>query len=1264
MSTARHRSGVLTPDSPASWQQLATGNRLRYVITVLVVAALYFIAAKAGLSLASVHTNVSPVWPPAGIALAAVLLLGYRIWPAILLGAFFANFLTPVPVATSVVIAFGNTVEALSGGFVLRWLGFHESLDRAMDVFKFVVAAIFCTMISATIGNLALAVGHAARWADFDSLWVTWWLGDLTGALMLGPLLLTWGAGKHLWLPKRRYLEATVLLLLLSLSAIATFGKVSPAPLLYYPLTRLMLPFLLWAGFRLGRRGVTIAIVVVSVFAIWGTSHGTGPFISGTANGSLLVLQFYLASNALTFLFLSVVVEERHRLLAARRENERRLAANLAVTKVLAESPESGDALRRILPTVGEKLGWEFGCMWVPDAEGKLLRSVASWQAGEKAPRFEALTRERTFESGVGLPGRVWASRKPAWIRDVATDDNFPRAPIAIAEGLHAAFAFPILFNQKFLGVMEFFSHEIRQPDEAMLAMFAGIGSQIGQFMERQSGAEALRENEERLRLATQTGKVGVWDWDVVANRVSWTDSLYHIHGVTSEQFDGSVEGFASLVHPDDREVVSTALDKSLNTGAPYQLEFRTLRPDGEVVWLFTDAVVLRENGKPVRMVGATLDITDLNRAEKALRDSQARYRAVIEALPAAVYTTDAEGRITMFNQAAVELSGRVPTIGSDSWCVTWKLYYPDGTPMPHDECPMAMALKKGEAIRGFEAVAERPDGSRVSFVPFPTPLHDSNGKLIGAINMLVDITDRNSTEKVLRHFAAIVETSDDAIISKDLNGIITSWNPAATRLYGYTAEEVIGRPVSILIPPERPDEEPAILAKLRRGESIDHYETVRMGKDGRRLYVSLTVSPIRDAKGNVVGASKIARDITDQKQTQEEIARLLAAERAARYDAEVASRSKDEFLAMLSHELRTPLTAMLGWLSILREKKLDKKTSEHAIETIERNAKAQAQLIEDLVDISRIVGGKLNLEVGPTELLPVINAAVEVVRPAANAKNISIEVNYDSTVGPVLGDASRLQQVIWNLLANAVKFTPKDGSVYLDFRRAGSSAEVVIRDTGMGITPDFLPHVFERFRQAESPVIRSHRGVGLGLAIVRHLIELHGGTVQAESDGENRGATFTICLPLAVVRYTAASVNLVDEANGKDSNALNGLRILLVEDEPDARELLAVLLQGSGANVEAVDSAGDALQRLPLFIPDVLLSDIGLPRESGYDLIRQVRSLASDINKIPAIALTAFATESDRQMSLSAGFQAHLAKPVEPAHLVETIKVLVNGKS
>ncbi|MGQ0763959.1 MAG: PAS domain S-box protein [Acidobacteriota bacterium] len=1384
MSLARQPFGE---SQPASLFRRAgsdiKSNPVLYVLSIVLLAAVYFAAAKFGLSLASVHTNVSPVWPPTGIALAAILILGYRVWPGIFLGALLTNLLTPIPMVTAFGIAIGNTLETVIAARVLMAIGFRPAMDRARDVFKFVVVAAVCTTISATIGNLSLYLGGASSLANFGSLWVTWWLGDLTGAVTVAPLILTWSLGTGNWLPKHRYLEAALLILLLSISAIVTFGE-KARTVHFYPLTLLMIPFLLWAAFRLGRRGVTVAVAVISAFAIWGTSHELGPFVTSDPNQSLMMLQLFIAFNAVTSLFLVTVVEEKRLAETRRAEDQRRLEANLAVTQILAESPKVGIALERILPTVGESLGWEFGCVWFPASDRTVLRSIATWQKTPK-PQFDAVCCERTFEPGVGLPGRVWAKREPAWICDVAHDDNFPRMPIAIAEGLHGAFAFPITFKENFFGVIEFFSSEIRQPDEHMLAMFAGIGSQIGQFIERKGAAEALRDNESRLRLATTTGNVGVWDWDIENNRVSWTDSLYEIHGITKEDFPGTGEAFSNLIHPDDRERVSKAIEESLHHDVPYQLELRTVRPNGEIVWLFTNATVIRENGMPVRMLGGTVDISDIKRAEQALRESEQRYRAVIEALPAAVYTTDAAGRVTMFNQAAVDFSGRMPEVGGDSWCVTWKLYHPDGKPMPHAECPMAMALKSGEIIRGHEAIAERPDGTRVNFIPYPTPLHDADGNLIGAINMLVDITDRkkaeetlqrserelteffeNATEaihwvgpdgtilrankaelrmlgysaeeyvgrniaefhvdlnlihdilrrlhagetlencraqmrckdgsirdvlinssvyfengefvhtrcftrditeqlraeKALRHLAAIVETTDDAVISKDLNGIITSWNPAAERLYGYKTEEVAGKPIAILIPPEWPDEEHKILARLRRGERIDHYETVRVAKDGRRVDVSLTVSPIHDATGKIIGASKIARDITEQKRTQEEIARLLAAERAARQDAQVASRTKDEFIATLSHELRTPLTAMLGWLTILRGHKLDKKTTEHAIETIERNAKAQAQLIEDLVDISRIVGGKLNLEVMPTELMPVVDAAIEVVRPAADAKEIAIEVNYDATVGPVAGDASRLQQIIWNLLSNAVKFTPKGGRVSIDFRGQNGFAEVVVSDTGIGISADFLPHVFERFRQAESTATRSHRGMGLGLAIVRHLIELHGGTVTAASNGENRGSTFTIQLPLAPVEKRRVT-HVSQKTNSDNGHELKGLRILLVEDEPDARELIAMVLQSSGAQVEAVHTAQDAFESLSLFAPDVLVSDIGLPLESGYDLIRKVRAMASDTKKVPAIALTAFATENDRKLSLSAGFQAHLAKPVEPGDLLKAIMGVINGK-
>src|SRR5207302_6707415 len=454
---------------------------------------------------------------------------------------------------------------------------------------------------------------------------------------------------------------------------------------------------------------------------------------------------------------------------------------------------------------------------------------------------------------------------------------------------------------------------------------------------------------------------------------------------------------------------------------------------------------------------------------------------------------------------------------------------------------------------------------------------------------------------------ANVIGSAMDAVITVDQDQRIAIFNSAAEKMFGCSTAEAIGQPIDRFIPEHR--------------EHIRSFGETRVTKrsmgalgalsgvraNGEEFPIEASISQI-ELEGRKL-YTLILRDITGRKRAEEEREQLLAREHEARAEAEIANRIKDEFLATLSHELRTPLTAILGWLSIMRSQPLDTKTTEHAIETIERNARIQAQLIEDLVDVSRIVGGKLNLDMQPVNLLPVIEAAIEVVRPAAEAKGVALRVKHDPSAGLVSGDAARLQQVIWNLLSNAVKFTSQGGSVEVSLGRAERSAEIVVRDTGIGIAPEFLPHVFERFRQAESPLTRSQRGLGLGLAIVRHLVELHGGSVSAESPGENQGATFTIRLPRASALRTDASATESNRAAGFEQS-LAGLRVLVVEDEPDARELISLALKRSGAEVQAVASAKEALSNLQVFTPDVLLSDIGLPAESGYDLIRQVRSL------------------------------------------------------
>jgi signal transduction histidine kinase/ActR/RegA family two-component response regulator len=399
-----------------------------------------------------------------------------------------------------------------------------------------------------------------------------------------------------------------------------------------------------------------------------------------------------------------------------------------------------------------------------------------------------------------------------------------------------------------------------------------------------------------------------------------------------------------------------------------------------------------------------------------------------------------------------------------------------------------------------------------------------------------------------------------------------------------------------------------------------------------------------------------------------EERARLLEEAVAARAEAEAVNRAKDEFLATLSHELRTPLTAILGWVHILSAPGQDGETARRGLEVIGRNAEAQHQLIRDLLDVSRIITGKLRLETRQIELAPVVEAAIESVRQAADAKHIRLGAEYDAETDLVTGDPDRLQQVVWNLLSNAIKFTPKGGDVGVHVGREGSDVVIKVSDTGQGIEPGFLPHVFERFRQEDGSTTRAHGGLGIGLAIVRHLVEQHGGSVSAESAGERRGSTFTVNLPVAAVRATPESRERAGRPRprhrpGGVAEALGGVRVLLVDDQPDARELLAMVLGEAGAEVSTAASAAEALELLRRAGADVLVSDVGMPVEDGYALVGRVRSLTAD--PIPAVALTAYAAEEDRRRALAAGFDVHVSKPVEPAELVSVIADLVsrNGR-
>jgi PAS domain S-box-containing protein len=642
------------------------------------------------------------------------------------------------------------------------------------------------------------------------------------------------------------------------------------------------------------------------------------------------------------------------------------------------------------------------------------------------------------------------------------------------------------------------------------------------------------------------------------------------------------------------------------------------------------------------------------------------------------VVATDGSGRITFLNPAAENLTGwtREAANGMPIAEVVRITDRESGQPVGDS---VERVLREGIVIGISDQtrVVARDGTSRPVF-DIAAPIKDLDGRIQGAVYVLHDVTDklaaevsqleskqaRQSADVAMRRaehtrqaLAAIVESSDDAIISQSLDGIITSWNAGAERILGYTADEIVGKQVAVLRPPTGAEDIASTLQQIREGKRIEHFETRRLTKDRRIIDVSVSVSPIRDADGTIVGASKVARDITERKRSQKERERLLAA-------AESANRMKDEFLATLSHELRTPLNAIVGWASILRSAKVDPSDMEEGLSAIERNSRAQAVIIDDLLDISRIISGNLRLDVQRLNLSEIIDTAIAAVLPAATAKDIRIHKMLDSLVGPLAGDPARLQQVIWNLLTNAVKFTPRSGNVHVLLERVNSHIEISVVDTGQGIKPEFLPNVFDRFRQADASTTRRHGGLGLGLAIARQLIEMHGGTIRAKSPGEGQGSTFTITLPITVVhseppapaQVSPAEPGIEDETRW--NGALTGVKVLVVDDELDARQLIRRVLVNCNAKVSLAASAAEAWAQIELDRPDVIVSDIGMPEEDGYELIRRVRA-SFTAKQIPAAALTAFARSDDRKRALLAGFQTHIAKPVDPAELTAAIASL-----
>ena len=784
-----------------------------------------------------------------------------------------------------------------------------------------------------------------------------------------------------------------------------------------------------------------------------------------------------------------------------------------------------------------------------------------------------------------------------------------------------------------------------------------GLGIFYRDISDRKRAEEDLRRSEAAFRTISNAAPALVWVCSPEGENIFFNDRWYEFTGQTKAEAVGL--GWTETMHPDDAAQILPYWKRCQQTGEPYEGEVRYRRHDGEYRWHTFRALPRRNTDGDIKAwYGLSVDISDRKQAETALSESERRFRRLVESNMFGVAFGNFTGGIHYVNEYFLNMVGY-----TREEIETGQVKWTDITPpefLPLDEQAMVELRTNGVATP-FEKEYIRKDGTRVPILIGSALLQEPYNQQQEMIGFFVDLSDRKQAEEELRQKNAILnvinESTPTPIFVKDRQGRIIYANPATLKVLGKSAEEVIGFCDCDLYP--NPEDAARVMENDRRIMETGQMEVVEESPDGIRTFLGIKV-PYHNESGEVIGLIGISNDISERVQIERDREQVLQQEQAARQVAEEANRIKDEFLAVLSHELRSPLNPILGWTRLLQNGNLDAARQREALATIERNAKLQTQLIEDLLDISRIMQGKLTLTAAPVSLTFVISAAVETVRLAAAAKQIQILLDLSTGIAPVSGDAARLQQVVWNLLSNAVKFTPNGGQVIVELRQLDGLAQIRVIDTGKGISPDFLPYVFEYFRQADATTTRKFGGLGLGLAIVRQIVEMHGGTVEAESLGENQGATFTVQLPS--IQQAISTVPEPTPAKAETTEApLSNLQILLVDDDADTREFQAFLLEQSGAKVTAVASGLEALQALERSIPNVIVSDIGMAEMDGYMLMQEIRSHPDyRRRRIPAIALTAYARDFDQQKALQVGFQSHITKPVEPEALIEGILMLL----
>jgi PAS domain S-box-containing protein len=949
------------------------------------------------------------------------------------------------------------------------------------------------------------------------------------------------------------------------------------------------------------------------------------------------------------------------------RRMERRLATKNAVTQVLAEAETLRAATPRILRAICEGIGWDVGAIWEVVPARRVLRCVDVWSAAaHERGAFLDLTRLMTFEPGVGLPGRVWQSGRPAWIEDVTRDANFPRAPAAARVGLHGAFGFPILMAGQVIGVIEFLDGAVRAPDEELLDLISSLGAQIGQFIGRMRAEEDLRRSRERFELAVQGSGDGLWDWDLETDEVYFSPRWKGMLGYAEHEIANRFAEWKNLVHPDDLpRALATIQEYLAGRSEAYELEHRLRHKDGSYRWLLARGVALRRpDGTPYRMAGSHTDITERKKTQEALAKERNQLRVLMDNLPDSIFVKDTEGRFLINNAAHQEILGArslEEVVGKTDFD-----FFPPELAEAYREDEQLVIHTGQPLVNRQEKVVDRA-GRTHWVLTSKVPLRDDQGAVIALIGICRDITLLRTAEEKLWEaqalYQSLVENLPIQVFRKDLEGRFTFGN----RLFG----EILGRPVGEVIGKTDFDVCPRELAeKYRRddqrvvatGEIFEDVEAFQR-PDGRRAFFHIMKVPVRDAQGRITGTQGICWDETARQQAEEAL-------RAAKEAAEAANQAKSEFLANVSHEIRTPLGAIIGMTDLLLDTVLTAEQREN-LEIVKKSAESLLAVLNDILDFSKIEASRLELEQLPFRLREVLGAALDTLALPAHRKGLELLGRVAPDVPEeLIGDAGRLRQVLVNLIGNAIKFTEK-GEVVVEVKRGSAEVRVPheapaplvascvlhfsVRDTGIGIPADKREMIFRPFAQADGSLARKYGGTGLGLAITTRLVEMMQGRVWLESE-PGQGSTFHFTARFALPAHPepAAAPALPAE--------VHGLPVLVVDDNASSRWVLEELLRGWQLRPTVVDggvAALEALQRAAAAgepFPLVVL-DVQMPEMDGNALAQRIEQQA-ELAGPSLVMLTTSIEKSRAAVDRESSTIVRLSKPVKPADLLKAIRM------